>query len=271
MDILYSSYNRRSKACNQGYTIIEVSLSLTFIAFIIIFLTASMLSIIGTYNKGVWLSQVNQALRQMNQDIADTAKYGGLPSVKTVDGKVTRLCVNHVTYAWNLQSWINGADASKQNRFEHESGGSTLRLVRFNDDNGAYCDGGDKVNSDIPRSVAITDSDSGATLGSEATQILLSKGTILQKFDVDPGSEGKPLLSITGVVSTEGINAPVQVKLSGSKYVPGSGDDPWMCGDLIDNNGNNRFDSGDEFRPSKGEFCAKANVDLKVYERGVVK
>ncbi len=254
----------RAKRCktSAGFTIIEVSLSLTFIAFIILFLTASMLSIISTYNKGVWLSQVNQALRQMNADIVDTVKYSASPKVKTVDGEVTRLCANGVTYAWNLQSWIDN-DHQPRNRFAGEGdANSSLRLVRIQDKSGAYCS--DDSRYDLIRR------DSG-------TMILLGKGTILQEFNVVQGIEDAlnvPLLSVSGVISTEGVNAPSKVKLVGDKfqfvnYNDNSG--AWQCGDWIDNNGNNKKDTGDEFKPSKGSFCAKADIGMQVYERGVEK
>lgn len=245
----------REGKSSAGFTIIEVSLSLTFIAFIILFLTASMLSIIKTYNKGVWLSQVNQALRQMNADIADTVKYSASPKVKMVDGEATRLCANGVTYAWNLQSWID--EDRPRNKFEGERSGSSLRLVRIEDKSGAYC-----INDNaIPRN--------------SDTRILLGKGTTLQEFNVNQGVNGVesvPLLSVRGIVSTEGINAPFKVKLVHDTYKfvhynDNSG--TWQCGDWIDNNSNNQKDDGDEFKPSKGEFCAKADIDMQVYERGV--
>lgn len=252
----------RVKRCktSAGFTIIEVSLSLTFIAFIILFLTASMLSIIGTYNKGVWLSQVNQALRQMNADIVDTVKYSASPKVKMVDGEATRLCANGVTYAWNLQSWID--KDHPYNKFNGEGDtNSSLRLVRIQDKSGAYCS--DDSRYDLIRR------DSG-------TMVLLGKGTILQEFNVVQGitdTPSVPLLSVNGVISTEGVNAPSKVKLVGDKfqfvnYNDNSG--TWQCGDWIDSNGNNRKDIG-EFKPSKGSFCAKADIGMQVYERGVDK
>lgn len=254
------THRTRERKVSAGFTIIEVSLSLTFIAFIILFLTASMLSIVSTYNKGVWLSQVNQALRQMNADIVDTVKYSASPKVKMVDGEATRLCANGVTYAWNLQSWID--EGHPRNRFDNERSSSTssLRLVRIEDKSSSYCNSGS--DDFIPR-------DSN-------TRVLLGKGAILQEFNVVQGinsTQSIPLLSVNGVVSTEGSNAPSKVKLVGNDYTFVNYNDnsgTWQCGDWVDSNGNDRKDTG-EFTPSKGSFCAKADIGMQIYERGVDK
>jgi len=59
----------------SGFTLIEVSTALIFVGFIIFILAATTVNIVRSYNKGIWLAQINQAGQQMNSDIGDKARY----------------------------------------------------------------------------------------------------------------------------------------------------------------------------------------------------
>jgi len=167
----------------EGFTLIELSMSLVFIAFIILFLSSTLLSIMRTYNKGIWLSQINQAGRQINADISDQARFSKNKVV--IDKSAQRFCIGDVTYIWNTID-------SVKNRYSNEpvdsvSNKSTkLRFARVLDGTGKYC----------------RDSSSMPDRDNSNTSALLGSGIIVKELEVTEGKTG--LVRVRAVFSTEG-------------------------------------------------------------------
>ena len=249
----------KTKGANQrfnqkGFTIVEVSTALVFVAFIIAFLTATLLNVMSIYNKGIWLSQVNQAGRQLNADLGDQARYSGSNVILREDDQ--RLCAHGVSYLWNTEE-------SRKNRYQEDRDDSvdgnfntSLRLVRINDLSGSYCNY-EKNKKPYP-----------SRYSNDAVS-LLGKGTIIQEFSAkqlnSSNSSTIPLFYLRAVLSTEGeANKPVKVvRDNNNNYtiVSASYDDinaKWQCGEVIDG----------EFRPAKNQFCAFSEYDITIYQRG---
>lgn len=229
----------------SGFTLIEVSTALIFVGFIIFILAATTVNIVRSYNKGIWLAQINQAGQQMNSDIGDKARYS--PAATVTSNR--RMCINGVSYLWNTQQDI---DNGKQGHNVY-SDGTPIRLARIDDHSGEYCSNTNKQ-PDLPS----TDS---------KVHILLGRGATIQEFEVKQKAD-VPLLTISVVVSTEGANRPYKVSLvNGSdKYQEDMANGTWQCGDFIDKNNNNKFDEGD-FTPAKNQYCSFAKYTFTVYER----
>lgn len=229
----------------SGFTLIEVSTALIFVGFIIFILAATTVNIVRSYNKGIWLAQINQAGQQMNSDIGDKARYS--PAATVTSNR--RMCINGVSYLWNTQQDI---DNGKQGHNVY-SDGIPIRLARIDDHSGEYCSNTNKQ-PDLPS----TDS---------KVHILLGRGATIQEFEVKQKAD-VPLLTISVVVSTEGANRPYKVSLvNGSdKYKEDMANGTWQCGDFIDKNNNNKFDEGD-FTPAKNQYCSFAKYTFTVYER----
>ncbi len=229
----------------SGFTLIEVSTALIFVGFIIFILAATTVNIVRSYNKGIWLAQINQAGQQMNSDIGDKARYS--PAATVTSNR--RMCINGVSYLWNTQQDI---DNGKQGHNVY-SDGTPIRLARIDDHSGEYCSNTNKQ-PDLPS----TDS---------KVHILLGRGATIQEFEVKQKAD-VPLLTISVVVSTEGANRPYKVSLvNGSdKYKEDMANGTWQCGDFIDKNNNNKFDEGD-FTPAKNQYCSFAKYTFTVYER----
>lgn len=229
----------------SGFTLIEVSTALIFVGFIIFILAATTVNIVRSYNKGIWLAQINQAGQQMNSDIGDKARYS--PAATVTSNR--RMCINGVSYLWNTQQDI---DNGKQGHNVY-SDGTPIRLARIDDPSGDYCNNTNKQ-PDLPS----TDS---------KVHILLGRGATIQEFEVKQKAD-VPLLTISVVVSTEGANRPYKVSLvNGSdKYKEDMANGTWQCGDFIDKNNNNKFDEGD-FTPAKNQYCSFAKYTFTVYER----
>ena len=232
----------------SGFTLIEVSTALIFVGFIIFILAATTVNIVRSYNKGIWLAQINQAGQQMNNDIGDKARYSPAATVKP---DKRRMCISGVSYLWNTQKDID--DDPGNNRYS-DGPGTPIRLARIDDPNGEYCNKPTKR----PELPSINPN----------VHILLGRGATIQEFKVEEQKAGAPLLTISVVVSTEGANRPYKVILpNGSdKYKEDMTNGTWQCGDFIDGNNNNKLDEG-EFTPAKNQYCSFAKYTFTVYER----
>lgn len=235
----------------SGFTLIEVSTALIFVGFIIFILAATTVNIVRSYNKGIWLAQINQAGQQMNSDIGDKARYSPAARVDTAN---RRMCINGVSYLWNTQRDIDG---NKQGGNNIYSDGTPIRLARIDDPSGDYCSS-PTMHPELP-SV------------NPNVHILLGRGATIQEFKVEEQKAGAPLLTISVVVSTEGANRPYKVTLDKSgKYQEDMTNGTWQCGDLIDSNNNNMFDNNEVFTPAKNQYCSFAKYTFTVYERSKI-
>lgn len=237
----------------SGFTLIEVSTALIFVGFIIFILAATTVNIVRSYNKGIWLAQINQAGQQMNSDIGDKARYSPAATVKA---KERRMCINGVSYLWNTQKEID--DDPGNNRYLD---GTPIRLARIDDPNGDYC-------NDLNKQPKLPSDDSGV-------HILLGRGATIQEFKVEEQKAGAPLLTISVVVSTEGANRPIKAYTDPTGIVhidadQSNSDSYWQCGEWIDKDGNGRVDSTDIFTPAKNQYCSFAKYTFTVYERSKI-
>ena len=235
----------------SGFTLIEVSTALIFVGFIIFILAATTVNIVRSYNKGIWLAQINQAGQQMNSDIGDKARYSPAATVDTVN---RRMCINGVSYLWNTQKEIDNG------QWGHNvySDGTPIRLARIEDKNGEYC---------------TKDQQPGAPGGNSNVRALLGRGVAIQEFKVSQAT-GVPLLTVSMVVSTEGANRPIKA------YTDHTGvhidvnqnrsDSSWQCGEWIDKNDNKMVDLPDTFTPAKNQYCSFAEYTFTVYERSKI-
>ena len=234
----------------SGFTLIEVSTALIFVGFIIFILAATTVNIVRSYNKGIWLAQINQAGQQMNSDIGDKARYSPAAKVDTIN---RRMCINGVSYLWNTQKDID--DNPKNNRY---SDGTPIRLARIDDPGGEYC-------IDPTRQPGLPSTNS-------EVHILLGRGATIQEFKVEEQKAGVPLLTISVVVSTEGANRPIKAYTDPTGIVhidagQNNSNSSWQCGEWIDKDGNGRVDSTDTFTPAKNQYCSFAKYTFTVYER----
>lgn len=235
----------------SGFTLIEVSTALIFVGFIIFILAATTVNIVRSYNKGIWLAQINQAGQQMNSDIGDKARYSPAATVKA---KERRMCINGVSYLWNTQKDID--DDPGNNRYS-DGPGTPIRLARIDDPKGEYC-------LDLKKRPGLPSTNS-------EVHILLGRGATIQEFKVEEQKANAPLLTISVVVSTEGANRPYKVTLDKSgKYKEDMTNGTWQCGDLIDSNNNNMFDNNEVFTPAKNQYCSFAKYTFTVYERSKI-
>lgn len=85
----------------QGFTVIELTLAMTFVAFILIFTTLTTIQMMKTYNKGVTIKEINQAGRTLTEDLSRSLTAGKASSVNLSYLDQGKLCVGASTYIWN--------------------------------------------------------------------------------------------------------------------------------------------------------------------------
>lgn len=119
----------RHEAKNQGFTLVELTISAAFIAFILIFILAAIVQVISNYNKGLAVKQINQTARTIIEEMGRLAQSASTGTVNTAYLSNGRVCMGGVSYVWN----IKGADTNK------DSSGKAVGMVRVNDASGSLC------------------------------------------------------------------------------------------------------------------------------------
>lgn len=114
----------------QGFTLIELLFAMAFVGFIIVFAITTVIQVMGTYNKGLAVKQINQAGRTTLEDISRyirTSKPGTITVISA-----NRACLGGISYVWNL--W--NTPASSANKYDDNS---LITLARVNDSAKAMC------------------------------------------------------------------------------------------------------------------------------------
>jgi type II secretory pathway pseudopilin PulG len=146
----------------QGFTIVELMLAMTFIAFLLLAIALTIIQIGSIYNKGTTLKEINQASRDINDDLKRTIGSAGslklasdyilTPSAASPAGG--RLCLGSYSYIWNYAKAIASNDvnlAKYQNPPTGSAPSDPIRLVKVPDSSKLYCtkSGGALTNKDI--------------------------------------------------------------------------------------------------------------------------
>lgn len=246
-----------SKLVQSGFTLIEVTLSMGFIAFIITILAATTVNIVRTYTKGMWLSQINSTGQQIISDLGTTARYNTAP---TVNDDKQRICFRNVVYAWNTADQLKSTAKNTYN----SHGYSLIRVTsKGGDDLSGLCEDRSSQNiSDTNRKV----------------QVMMGRGVRIQAMSAKQ-SPTMPILEVKLVAGTEGENNQPHLTyesrggelgvVSDVKAYYSNGDAPadikegetphWQCGDIVDGT----------FTPSRNQYCAYAEYDVILFERSV--
>jgi len=181
-----------------GFTLVELSLAILFLAFILVFLFSTIVNVMAVYNKGVWVDQINQAARQIDADLADQVRFSNEDVDKMIRNASAngRLCVNGISYIWSKDG--AGVTSPVTNYF---SDGTRISLIRFIDPSGAYCL---YTTNRPPRN-------------SSGMVVLLNQSVAVLVFDVSKKDD--KLINFHIVLSTTGTN----------RATPNGGD--WQCFD----------------------------------------
>lgn len=114
---------------NQGFTLVELILATAFIAFILIFMLATMIQVMSNYNKGLAVKQINQTARTVTEEMGRL--IGGTTATAINTSRIAngRVCLGGVSYVWNIRG----------NTTNVYTNGTPVKMVRVNDAGGALC------------------------------------------------------------------------------------------------------------------------------------
>lgn len=122
----------KNKATSYGFTIIELMIALTFIAFLLMFIVSMTLRVTNMYSKGMTLKSINQASRtvveQMSRDITESSKVEIYSALQ--NGGV--ICTDRAVYLWNRLT-LTVAPEYSDIRYDSIDKDKPIRLMRSTD------------------------------------------------------------------------------------------------------------------------------------------
>jgi len=123
----------KRKDAQSGFTLVELTLSMAFIALLLLGIAMLTLQISSIYNKGLTLRAVNESGQLIASDMQRTLNSSRPADVISVgDATGGRLCANNTVYAWNYAGRLTNGF----NRFD--APGREVRMIRFIGDEG-FC------------------------------------------------------------------------------------------------------------------------------------
>lgn len=191
--------NRSRSNGSKGFTLTELMLAMAFLAFIMLFVVVVLIQTIAVYNKGMAMRQINQAGRQIGDDIARQMRFANLKTVNDRSASHKRLCIGAVTYVWNI-----GDETTNK----YQSSNRLLHLIRITDPTQTYC-------NDPTRDIVNDSSTVTELIGSQAVVLGMSVNSQADaNYNLTPG-----LIDISLVISSTGPNQPRMIS------------DHWQCFD----------------------------------------
>lgn len=227
----------------RGFTLMELSLAITFLAFIVVFIVAIIMTMVGIYNKSIALSQMNNAGQQVMTDL-NGARFGGDVAQSISGANGGRLCVNGVTYLWNQSTDHKSFPSSPYNH--GLTIGNPQSLIRVLDPTAELCSNPTEQLDSLLSSTKIDRS---------TISVILGQTVIIQSFTVNLSNAALPQISMT--ISTADKNAPAF--WNGSQWTNLTGGiqatDSAPPNHLIN------------LRCGTNQYCSFAKYDLTVYQR----
>ncbi len=165
---------------SQGFTLIELMLSMAFISVLLVSIAMLTISISQLYNRGMTLREVNQSGSAISTDIQRTIMSSSTRAINKDKNLVIapgggRVCFGNYSYAWNNASTIYGESGdgsvkeaySMFNHYDTTSSrsGEVIKLVKVQGDSICqYGPSGEPEDSPIPVGAVELLGDSKSTL-----------------------------------------------------------------------------------------------------------
>lgn len=125
----------------NGFTLVELMLSITFIAVLLLAIAMMTIQMSSIYNKGLTLREANQAgqfvssevQRSLNQTYSNAVEAVNLP-----DSQGGRLCAGGTVYAWNYPDTFTPTE--RVDAINKVDGSADVRFVKFAGTIEQYCE-----------------------------------------------------------------------------------------------------------------------------------
>jgi Tfp pilus assembly protein FimT len=218
----------------QGFTLIELMLSMSFISVLLIAIALTIIQISNIYNHGLTIKDVNQSARSISSELQSGISQAVPFSIASGTGSHYiqsawggRLCVGQYSYIWNYGVNINNAittnNYSDSNLNVYVTTPSTIiRFVKVPDTNAVYCTQTNGKYPDIASTNAVDLLNAGDhSLAIHSFSIASAAGAIDAKTN-------ERLYTISFLIGTNDQNALVSGSTS-CKPPSVSGADPTYC------------------------------------------
>ena len=142
----------------QGFTIIELMLAMTFVSFLLLGIAMTIIQVGAIYNKGTTTKEINQASREINEDLRRNISAAGPIDIATnyvlnpasspseAEASGGRLCLGSYSYIWNYAKAVQTKTAANANTYvtKYESipsqpNPTTFQLIKVPDPGSIYC------------------------------------------------------------------------------------------------------------------------------------
>ena len=142
----------------QGFTLIELMLAMTFVSFLLLGIAMTIIQVGAIYNQGTTTKEINQASREINDDLRRNISAAGLvtiaddyalnptSAVSEADASGGRLCLGTYSYIWNYAKAIQSKSAADANMYvtKYEATAAqpnpgTFQLIKVPDTGRVYC------------------------------------------------------------------------------------------------------------------------------------
>lgn len=188
----------------RGFTLIELMLSMSFIALLLMAVALTTIQISNIYTKGVTLREVNQAGRRLTDEfqrsISTSVPFDVTPKVDaspaTAMSKYVvrsgggRLCIGGYSYAWNYGTALAGG-AGAPAVFNKYNDGTSVRFAKVSDASGALC---------TDPTLSVQKADASEVLSSGDRDLVLHSFSISKT--ADDASFGQSLYAISFIIGT---------------------------------------------------------------------
>lgn len=130
----------KAKQQSVGFTLVELTLAISFIAILLLAITMLIMQTASIYNKGLTLREANQAGQFISSEVQRSLNQTYSKAVEEVeftDNTGGRLCAGTVVYAWNYADEFWPVARSGTINSLHNS--SEVRFVKFPGVKADYC------------------------------------------------------------------------------------------------------------------------------------
>jgi len=119
----------------NGFTLVELTLAIAFIGFLVLFTVIATLQVMRTYNKGLAVKEINQTARTIVEELSRSVRSATPTSINTTPNDATptqsRICLGGISYVWNIAG-------GNVNKFS-SSGNPPVTFVKASDSGALLC------------------------------------------------------------------------------------------------------------------------------------
>lgn len=127
---------------NQGFTIVELMLAMTYVALLLLAIAMTTMQISKIYNKGVTLKSVNQVGRDLSDElqrsVASVAPFDPTTHYVSQTGG-GRLCLGNYSYVWNYGVALSGAQGGPTPMNTYADSSDQIRFAKVSDTGAGLC------------------------------------------------------------------------------------------------------------------------------------